>query len=83
MSSPKGALTRCRTSSPSNFHHGTVFTKASKVDHFPVRARCVNSRVVKGCSGLSVEVQGIQGVGVARGNVGIGGRAEAREGDRT
>ena len=33
-SSPKGALTPCHNSSPSNFHQGTVFTRASKVDHF-------------------------------------------------
>ena len=33
VSSPQGALTPCHTSSPSNFHQGTVFTRASKIDH--------------------------------------------------
>ena len=34
VSSPKGALTPCHNSSPSNFHQGPVFTRASKGDHF-------------------------------------------------
>ena len=34
VSSPKGALTPCHNSSHSNFHQGTVFTRASTVDHF-------------------------------------------------
>ena len=34
VSLPKGALTPCHNSSPSNFHQGTIFTRASKVGHF-------------------------------------------------
>ena len=34
VSSPMLALTSCHNSSPSNFHSGTAFRKASKVDHF-------------------------------------------------
>ena len=48
VSSPKGPLTPCHTSSPSNCHQGTVFTRASKADHFLEKlfkylTRCVNS----------------------------------------
>ena len=34
VGSPKGALTLCHNSSPSNLRQGTVFTRASKADHF-------------------------------------------------
>ena len=34
VSSPKGAPKLCHNSSPSNLHQGTVFTRASKEDHF-------------------------------------------------
>ena len=51
VSSPKGALTPRKNSSPSNLHQGTLFTRASKVDHFPeklfryltLRARCARN----------------------------------------
>ena len=33
VSLPKGPFTPYHNSSPSNFHQGTVFTRASKVDH--------------------------------------------------
>ena len=33
VSLPKGPLTPCHNSSPSNLHQGTVFTRASEVDH--------------------------------------------------
>ena len=50
-SSPRGALTPCHNSSPSNLHQGTVFTGAPKADCFrevvqmpdAVRARRANS----------------------------------------
>ena len=57
VTSPNGALTPCH-SSPSNFHQGTVFTRASKEDHFLEKVfkyvtRCTNGvrTPPRGCAG--------------------------------